>query len=74
MSKKLTVKDVAHLLECNGKIEVIFEKENEFYYDRPRYEIDELATKYGNRVVTWSTDTPEDGDERMTIVLEGDRV
>lgn len=72
MSKKLTVKDVAHLLECNGKIKVIFE--NEFYYDRPRYEIDELVTKYGNRVVTWITDTPEDGDERMTIELEGDRV
>lgn len=74
MTKKITVNDVAHLLEDNGLIEVIFENDNEFYYDRPRYKLDEIVDKYGERVVTWITQTPEDGDERMTIELEGDRV
>lgn len=74
MSKKLTVNDVAHLLKYNGLIEVIFENDKRFYYDTPRYTIDELVGKYGERVVTWITQTPEDGDERMTIELEGDRV
>lgn len=74
MTKKLTVNDVAHLLEDNGLIEVIFGNDNRFYYDTPRYTIDELVGKYGERVVTWITPTPEDGDERMTIELEGDRV
>ena len=73
MTKKLTVNDVAHLLEDNGLLEVIFEHDKRFYYDKPRYTIDELVGKYGERVVTWITQTPEDGDERMTIELEGDR-
>lgn len=74
MSQKLTVKDVAHLLEDNGLIEIIFENDT-FWdsYNGPRYEIDELVTKYGNRVVTWITHAPEDGDERLTIELEGER-
>lgn len=76
MSKKLTVKDVAHLLEYNGLIEVIFENDDdlEWYYDRPRYNIEELLIKYGKREITWITHTPEDGDERMTIELKGGRV
>lgn len=71
MTKKITVNDVAHLLEDNGLIEVIFENDNEFYYDRPRYKLDEIVDKYGERVVIWITQTPEDGDERMTMELEG---
>ena len=74
MTKKLTVNDVAHLLEDNGLIEVIFGNDKRFYYDTPRYTIDELVGKYGERVVTWITPTLEDGDEGMTIELEGDRV
>ena len=73
MSKKLTVNDVAYLLEDNGRIEVRFEQDEYFYYDMPRYEVNELVTKYGKRVVTWITHAPEDGDERMAIQLEGDR-
>ena len=74
MTKNLTVNDVAHLLEDNGLIEVIFEHDKRFYYDTPRYTIDELVGKYGERVVTWITQTLGDGDERMAIELEGDRV
>ena len=70
MTKKLTVNDVSYLLEDNGKIEVTFENDDEFYYDTPRYELDELVSKYGERVVTWITHVPEDGDERMAIELE----
>lgn len=73
MPKKLTVNDIAHLLKYNGLIEVIFENDNDFLYNIPRYNIDELVTKYGTREVTWITHSPEDGDERMTIELEGDR-
>ena len=72
MPKKLTVNDVAHLLVGNGLIEVIFENDNESYY-MPRYTIYELVNKYGKRVVTWITYAAEDGDERLTIELEGDR-
>ena len=70
MTKKLTVNDVSYLLEDNGKIEVTFENDDEFYYDTPRYELNELVSKYGERVVTWITHVPEDGDERMAILLE----
>ncbi|CAD0299925.1 hypothetical protein [Enterococcus phage vB_EhiS_268] len=71
MTKKLTVNDVAHLLDGNGLIEVTFERDEAFYYNIPRYELDEIVTKYGERVVTWITHVPEDGDERMAIQLEG---
>lgn len=71
MTKKLTVNDVAYLLEGNGKLDIAFEKDDEFYYDAPRYEIEELVAKYGDRGVTWITHIPEDGFERMGIVLEG---
>lgn len=71
MPKKLTVNDVAHILKYNGLIEVIFENDDEFLYNTPRYTIDELVGKYGERAVTWITHSPEDGDERLTIYLEG---
>lgn len=71
MNKKLTVKDIAHLLESNGMIQVTFEQGDSFFYDTPRYEIAEIVAKYGDRVVTWITDVPEDGDERLAIELEG---
>lgn len=71
MNNKLTVNDVAHLLDCNGMIQVMFEQGNSFFYDTPRYEIAEIVAKYGDRVVTWITDIPEDGDERLAIKLEG---
>lgn len=34
MPKKLTVNDVAHILKYNGLIEVIFENDDEFIYNR----------------------------------------
>lgn len=71
MNKKLTVKDIAHLLDYNGLIEVTFERDEPFYYYPPRYELDEIVAKYGDRVVTWITHVPEDGDERLAIQLEG---
>ena len=71
MNNKLTVNDVAHILKYNGLIEVIFENDDDFLYNRPRYNIDELVAKYEEREVTWITHAPEDGDERMTIYLEG---
>lgn len=71
MPKKLTVNDIAYLLEDNGMIQVTFEQGDSFFYDTPRYEIAEIVAKYGDRVVTWITDVPEDGDERLAIELEG---
>lgn len=71
MPKKITVKDIAHLLDYNGLIQVTFEQGDSFFYDTPRYEIDEIVAKYGDRVVTWITHVPEDGDERLAIELEG---
>lgn len=73
MYNKLTVNDVAHLLEYNGLIEVIFENDDDFLFNIPRYNTDELVTKYGEREITWITHAPVDGDKRMTIELEGDR-
>lgn len=71
MPKKITVKDIAHLLHSNGLIQVTFEQGDSFFYDTPRYEIAEIVAKYGDRVVTWITDVPEDGYERLAIELEG---
>lgn len=72
MPKKLTVNDVAHLLVNNGLLDVTFENDDyDVYYEVPRYEVDEIVAKYGDRVVTWITHIPEDGFERMGVELEG---
>lgn len=71
--KKYTVKELAHLLESNGLIEVVFENDYEWYYKTLDYTIDEIVNKYGERVITWITYAAEDGDERLIIELEGDR-
>ena len=61
MPKKLTVSDVAHLLTNNGLLDVTFENDDyDINYVSPRYEVDELVAKYGDRVITW-----------MGIELEG---
>lgn len=71
--KKYTVKELAHLLESNGLIEVVFENDHEGYYKTLDYTIDEIVNKYGERVITWITYAAEDGYERLIIELEGDR-
>lgn len=72
MSKKLTVNDVAHLLEGNTRIEVMFEDDpNDFYYYDDAYTVEEMMDIFGDRVVTWITLNPDDGEEHLIVELEG---
>lgn len=72
--KKYTVKELAHLFQDNGRIEVSFEDESDtfLYYDNV-YTIEEIIDRFGERMITWISLYADDGDQHLIIELEGDR-
>lgn len=72
--KKYTVKELAHLFQDNGRIEVIFEDEPDtfLYYDN-MHTIEEIIDSFGERMITWISLYADDGDQHLIIELEGDR-